>query len=41
MLRGRSRRGRTGSQEDLDAAVGEILGLDGVVEVGTTEVDLG
>ncbi len=32
---------RTGSQEDLDAAVEEILGLDGVVEVGTTEVDLG
>jgi hypothetical protein len=33
--------GRTATQEDLDESVREILGLDGVLEVDTTDVDVG
>jgi hypothetical protein len=33
--------GRTATQEDLDESVREILGLDGVLDVDTTDVDIG
>jgi hypothetical protein len=33
--------GRAGTQEDLDESVREILGLDGVLDVDTTDVDVG
>ena len=33
--------GRAATQEDLDEAVREILGLDGVLDVDTTDVDVG
>lgn len=33
--------GRASAKEDLDALVDEILGLDGVLEVDTTDVDVG
>lgn len=33
--------GSASGQEDLDASVREIMGLDGVLEVDTTDVDLG
>src|SRR5215210_3939436 len=33
--------GRAATQEDLDESVREILGLDGVLEVDTTDVDVG
>lgn len=34
-------RGRAATQEDLDESVREILGLDGVLDVDTTDVDVG
>ena len=33
--------GRAATQEDLDESVREILGLDGVLDVDTTDVDVG
>jgi hypothetical protein len=33
--------GRAATQEDLDESVREILGLDGVLDVDTTDVDIG
>jgi hypothetical protein len=33
--------GRAETQEDLDEAIREILGLDGVLDVDTTDVDVG
>ena len=33
--------GRTGTQEDLDESIREILGQDGVLDVDTTDVDVG
>jgi hypothetical protein len=33
--------GKAGTQEDLDESVREILGLDGVLDVDTTDVDVG
>ena len=33
--------GRTATQEDLDESVREILGLDGVLDVDTTDVEVG
>jgi sporulation protein YlmC with PRC-barrel domain len=33
--------GAAGRQEDLEAAVEEVLGLDGVLEVDTTDVEVG
>ena len=33
--------GRAGTQEDLDESVREILGLDGVLDVDTTDVNVG
>lgn len=33
--------GKAGTQEDLDESVREILGLDGVLDVDTTDVDIG
>jgi hypothetical protein len=33
--------GRAATQEDLDESVREILGLDGVLDVATTDVDVG
>lgn len=33
--------GRATTQEDLDGLVGEIMGLDGVLDVDTTDVDIG
>jgi PRC-barrel domain protein len=33
--------GRATTQEDLDGSVGEIMGLDGVLDVDTTDVDIG
>jgi hypothetical protein len=33
--------GRAPTQEDLNGWVGELMGLDGVLEVDTTDVDVG
>jgi hypothetical protein len=33
--------GAASTQEDLDASVDEIMGLDGVLDVDTTDVDVG
>jgi nitrate reductase NapAB chaperone NapD len=33
--------GAAASQEDLEETIREIMGLDGVLEVDTTDVDVG